>query len=168
MIARGWVLGVVIVVCAGLLGVACATKSAPRRGPGDDLLTPSRGGGGGGGGALEVADEAPEASLPQPVARWSELTKQLGQELRRVGTSCALVAKAMRTFVDAHGKEYGQLQQEVMRWEKRTVRKEVDRFYRRVFPELNTRIDAGIRCKDDAAARAAYDAFFRTAGLDTR
>jgi len=157
----------------GALMAGACVKSKDARRADDDLYAESRTGGGGeavGGGSTGGgrAKAESELALPVPIARWSELTKQLGHELRRVGSSCPQVARVMNTFVSQSGREYGELQREVVRWEKRTVTKEVERFYRRVFPDLDARIDAGIRCKDDASARAAYDAFFKIAGLDTR
>ncbi|MCC6623575.1 MAG: hypothetical protein IT385_20115 [Deltaproteobacteria bacterium] len=152
-----------------LVSLACVQTKEARRG-GDDLYAPSRAAPSDEPGAVTTPTKVSESeiALPAPVARWSELTKQLGHDLRRVGGSCAQVARVMNNFVKTHGQEYGALQQEVVRWEKRSLKRDVDRFYRRTSLDLDARIDAGIRCKDDAAARAAYDAFFRVAGLDTR
>lgn len=160
-----------MVIVLGATLAACVKSKDTRRGD-DDLYAASRTGAGdtAGGPVVAPGKTAPESelALPAPIARWTELTKQLGHDLRRVAASCAQVARVMNTFVSQHGKEYGELQQEVVRWEKRSLKKDIDRFYRRTFTDLDARIDAGIRCKDDAAARAAYDAFFRVAGLDTR
>ena len=158
-------------IAIAILSGACI-KTRETRGPDDDLLAPSRQGAattaGGSTAPTTGGPSEAELALPAEVARWAELTHTLGQDIRRVGTSCPQVAKVMRAFVSSSGRELGELQKEVVRWEKKTVKKEVDRFYRRVFPDLNARIDAGIRCKDDDAARAAYDAFFKIAGLDMR
>jgi len=44
----------------------------------------------------------------------------------------------------------------------------VREYYRGVFPQLEVRIDAGVRCKGDGAARKAFDRFFDVMGLDGR
>ena len=78
------------------------------------------------------------------------------------------VATVMRSFVQAHGTELSASSQALAAWEEGAPRRAVEAFHRRVFPAIEVRIDAGIRCRDDRAAVEAFDRFFQAAGLDLR
>ena len=105
---------------------------------------------------------------PAPVARWGELTRELGVALRSAGGACPQVASEVKAFVARYRKDLAALERAREAWEESAVKAHVNAFYRTVRRDLDTRIDAGIKCQPDAAARAAFDAFFVASGLDTR
>jgi len=49
---------------------------------------------------------------------------------------------------------------------KTATRAQLQAYYRKVFPAIEVRIDAGIRCKDHRGATGAFDRFFAATGLD--
>ncbi|MFO0748593.1 MAG: hypothetical protein U1F43_23455 [Myxococcota bacterium] len=158
-------LAAALVAATALAAGGCVPHHA--RGSNDDLYAPSQGGGGDRGPTATRNARPVEAPKPPgPIERWAALTHELASQLATAGRSCAQVAHVLRAFVTTNGKELGKLQGELVRWERQTPEKTVERFYRDVFPDMNARIDAGIRCKDDAQARAAFDQFFSVAGLD--
>lgn len=112
----------------------------------------------------------PPASVAEPpeVARWERLAGELATRLKAAGKPCGAVATAMRSFVQAHGTELAASSEALAAWEEDAPRRAVEAFHRRVFPAIEVRIDAGIRCKDDRAAVEAFDRFFQAAGLDLR
>lgn len=105
---------------------------------------------------------------PAEIARWEALNRDLAAALEAAGTRCNAVASAMRGFVQTHGAELSSAFQGVAAWEATAPPIQVEALHRRVFPAIEVRIDAGIRCKDDKAAIEAYDRFFQAAGLDAR
>jgi hypothetical protein len=105
---------------------------------------------------------------PAPVDRWGELTRELGAAIRRAGGACPRVASEVKAFVARYRKELAALERAREAWEESATKPSVNAFYRTVRRDLDTRIDAGIKCQSDAAARAAFDAFFVASGLDTR
>lgn len=113
--------------------------------------------------APPVEAPRPKASEPDDVVRWAELTRELAQKLPAT-VSCATVAAVMNDFVGAHA-ELRRLVDALATWERATPKFRVDSFYSKLRPALDVRIDAGIRCKNDLAARAAFDRFFAAAGL---
>lgn len=159
-----------VLVTATTAGTGCLKRHV--RPSNDDLYAPSKNTPGNNTvttrPVVKTEPERPPAPPPAPVARWATLTHDLAAELGTGGGTCSGVAKTMRAFVTKNGKELGSLQSELIRWERGVDAKSLERFYRGVFPDLSARIDAGIRCKDDASARAAFDQFFQVAGLDTR
>lgn len=154
-----WLLG-------ALMTVGACTKGHTKAD--EDLYATSRSGGDRGPNTQRSNDAQPTASAwPTSLERWSSLTHDLATSLKGAG-SCVEVAKAMRAFTSKNGSELAGLQRQLVEWEQVTSAKEVVRFYRGVQGDMNVRIDAGIRCKDDATARSAYDQFFKVAGLDLR
>ena len=107
-------------------------------------------------------------SEPPEVARWEGLAGELATRLNAAGKPCGAVATVMRSFVQAHGTELSASSQALAAWEEGAPRRAVEAFHRRVFPAIEVRIDAGIRCRDDRAAVEAFDRFFQAAGLDLR
>lgn len=105
----------------------------------------------------------PIASEPPDVVRWGELARELASKLR-AAPACGGVAEVMRTFVSAHP-ELRRAFDAMAAWESATPRHKVDTFYSKYRADLDVRIDAGIRCKDDKLAREAFDRFFEAAGL---
>ena len=74
----------------------------------------------------------------------------------------------MTSFVERHGRELGTTFDALRKWERATPEARVRKFYERHFPSIEVRIDAGVRCRKDKAATAAFDRFFSVAGLDGR
>lgn len=111
---------------------------------------------------------APPPPEPAEVARWETLSRELASALKAAGPPCSAVASAMRAFVDAHGADLSAAHRALVAWEAGAPPRQVEAFYRRVFPSADVRIEAGIRCKDHRATVEAYDRFFQAAGLDAR
>ncbi len=128
-----------------LMLVACASKAPAPLAP-----TP-------------VVAPKPVATEPPDVVRWGELQRELAGKLRSA-PACGGVAEALRGFVGAHP-EQRRTFEAVAAWESATPRHKVDSFYSKYRADLDVRIDAGIRCKDDKLAREAFDRFFEAAGL---
>jgi hypothetical protein len=105
------------------------------------------------------------AELPPEVARQGELSVMLADKLRGA-SSCADVGRELERFTQNHRAELKETQAALVRWEKGASEHELKVYYRRVFPAIEVRIDAGIRCKDHRAARLAFDRFFAATGLD--
>jgi len=110
----------------------------------------------------------PKPSEPPAVVRWAELTEELAAELRAAGPSCSGVARTLTTFVGAHGAELKSTYQALAAWEQGSADQVVARFYDKLFPAVEVRIDAGVRCKHDPPTVEAFDRFFAAAGLDLR
>jgi len=111
---------------------------------------------------------APKPSEPPAVARWAELQHDLARQLRAAGTQCASLARTMTSFVSANRAELESTSKALVAWEQATADHVVQGFYDKVFPALDVRIDAGIRCKNDKPTVEAFDRFFAAAGLDRR
>jgi len=105
---------------------------------------------------------------PAEIARWEALSRDLAAALEAAGARCSAVASAMRAFVSARGPELSDAHQALVAWEASAPPRQVEAYHRRVFPAVEVRIDAGIRCPRDRAAVEAYDRFFQAAGLDSR
>lgn len=110
---------------------------------------------------------APPPPEPAEVARWEALSRELASALKTAGP-CSAVASTMRAFVEAHGADLSAAHRALVAWEAGAPPRQVEAFYRRVFPSTDVRIEAGIRCKDHRATVEAYDRFFQAAGLDAR
>lgn len=111
---------------------------------------------------------SPQVAEPPEVQRWAELAEQLAAALGRAGKNCREVAKTVGGFVERHEAELEATSRAVMAWEATARPYVVRNFYKRIFPALSVRIDAGIRCKDDRKATEAFDRFFAASGLDQR
>jgi hypothetical protein len=92
--------------------------------------------------------------LPPKVARQGELSIMLADKLRGA-KSCAEVGRELESFTQSHRAELKETQAALIRWERNASEGELKVYYRRVFPAIEVRIDAGVRCKDHRAARLA-------------
>jgi len=103
--------------------------------------------------------------LPPEVARQGELAVMLAKKLRGA-RSCAAVGSELESFTQSHRAELKATQAALIRWEQGASAAELKAFYKDIFPAIEVRIDAGIRCKDDRGVRLAFDRFFAATGLD--
>ncbi len=113
------------------------------------------------------ASQRPTAvrDLPPQVARQGELSVMLADKLRGA-RSCNDVGRELESFTQSYRAELKETQAALVRWERHASEAELKAYYKRVFPAIEVRIDAGIRCKDHRAARLAFDRFFAATGLD--
>jgi hypothetical protein len=107
----------------------------------------------------------PGSNLPPLVSRSGELAIQLASQIGP-GKSCGDVATSLERFVEAHRSELGPSTAAVIAWEKTASRDDLKTYYRKVFPAIEVRIDAGARCEKHAGARLAFERFFAATGLD--
>lgn len=155
-------------VCAAVLAlavVACRATTSDATRPEDDpkaVVKPPASG------TPKPPAQPKPPPPPAPVERWAELTRELGAAIRRAGGTCPRVASEVQAFVARYRKDLAVLERAREAWEESAAKPQVYAFYRTVRRDLDTRIDAGIKCQPDAAARAAFDAFFVASGLDTR
>lgn len=105
------------------------------------------------------------ANLPPEVARQGELAVMLANKLRGA-RSCAAVGSELESFTQSHRAELKATQAALIRWEQGASAAELKAFYKDIFPAIEVRIDAGIRCKDHRGVRLAFDRFFAATGLD--
>ncbi|MBL8786509.1 MAG: hypothetical protein JNJ59_16520 [Deltaproteobacteria bacterium] len=147
------------------LGTGCATRSGSR---GSEGRSTAKGSASAASAPASGYGKASTGDLPVEVVRWGDLAHELAAALKREGSTCAGVARAVGGHVDRHGRELGATQKALLAWEKSTPKWRVREYYRGVFPQLEVRIDAGVRCKGDGAARKAFDRFFDVMGLDGR
>jgi len=150
-----------------VLLIGCGGCAHQHTKPDEDLYAPSKSGGDRGPTATHAPQHVAPAAWPAPLERWAALTHELGESLRGTKT-CGEVGRTLRAFTSKNSAELGSLQHQLIDWELTAPSKEIARYYRGIGPDLNLRIDAGIRCKDDTTARAAFDQFFKVAGLDLR
>ncbi len=155
------VLAATLLAAGALCSGACLTARDPSGGPSSSSAPPVEAPRG-------PASSAGQdlAAVPPAAQRYAALTRLLARSLQRAGEDCGAVAAAVEGWTASHGAELRDLQRAVDAWESRSRRPEIDRYYAVVFPDIEVRIDAAIRCHDHSVARAAYDRFFAAVGLD--
>jgi len=163
---------------AGLLGLGCAlalvltacltvrAPSAAGEGPGGEVAEVE-----GAEGRAPVDGDGPDdhvgldEGLPEEVVRFAVLTRELGRALSDAGSRCARVAYALDRWTKAHGADYRALLAATDRWEAEVPLAASTRFYAVLFPAIEARVEAGIRCDRDRASRGAFERFYLAVGF---